>query len=167
MTGRTALRWRTRRDRDSGVAPLELLLLAPVIIALLALTVGAGRITIVQGSVDAAARDAARQASISRSPEAARTAALASADATLNQEGLRCSINTDDFEAAFGVPVGEPSTVTVTVQCTVNLSDLAVPGLPGSVPLSSKFSSPLDPYRGRTLGLGPARPVANLASGGN
>ena len=50
---------RSRRcRRDDGGTTLELLILAPVILALIALLVAAGRTSIAQGAVQAAARDA-------------------------------------------------------------------------------------------------------------
>src|SRR5208282_2447394 len=69
--------------RDEGNAALELVVLAPVLLFVLGLVVAAGRTSIAQGSVDAAARDAARQASISLTPGAAQAAALSSAKAAL------------------------------------------------------------------------------------
>jgi Flp pilus assembly protein TadG len=137
------------RDRESGNAALELVVLAPVLLFLLGLVIAAGRTTIAQGSVDAAARDAARQASISLTPDAAQSAALSSATAALSQDDLDCQPMVTVDTSQFGLPVGEPATVTATVTCTVSLSDLLVPGLPGSQTLSSTFTSPLDPYRER------------------
>ena len=66
MTGRA------HRQADDGNAALELVILAPVLLALLGLVIAAGRTSIAQGSVDAAARDAARQASISLTAAAAQ-----------------------------------------------------------------------------------------------
>lgn len=140
-------------DADAGNAPLELVILAPIIVLLICMVIAAGRTTIAQGSVDAAAREAARQASLARSPEAARAAAVGSARAELNGENLNCSpatVKTPGLNGAFAVPVGQPSSVTAYVTCRVSLSDLILPGLPGSVQLKSKFVSPLDPYRGRS-----------------
>jgi hypothetical protein len=100
--------------------------------------------------VAAAARDAARQASISLTPGAAETAAQASARAALSQDGLDChpqvTVDTSQFTS---VPVGQPASVTATVTCRVPLSDLVVPGLPGFRTLRFVFKSPLDPYRER------------------
>ncbi len=137
------------RGRDAGNAALELVILAPVILFLLGLVVAAGRTSVAQGSVAAAARDAARQASISLTPGAAQTAALTSARAALNQDGLDCDPVVRVNVTGFGVPVGEPATVQATVSCQVSLSSLLVPGLPGSRTLRATFTSPLDPYRGR------------------
>ena len=136
--------------RDTGNAALELVVLAPVILILLGLMVAAGRTSIAQGSVDAAARDAARQASIALTPAAAQAAALSSARAALAEDGLDCKptvhVDTRQFTA---VPVGLPAQVTATVRCRVPLSDLLVPGMPGSRLLSYTFTSPLDPFRER------------------
>jgi len=135
--------------RDEGNAALELVVLAPVLLFVLGLVVAAGRTSIAQGSVDAAARDAARQASISLTPGAAQAAALSSAKAALGRDGLDCNPVVTVNTAQFSVPVGEPATVTATVSCQVPLSDLLVPGLPGSRTLQFTFTSPLDPFRER------------------
>jgi Flp pilus assembly protein TadG len=138
-----------RRGRDTGNAALELVILAPVILFLLGLVIAAGRTSVAQGSVAAAARDAARQASISLTPGAAQTAALSSARAALGQDGLNCEPVVTVNVSGFGVPVGEPADVQATVTCRVSLSSLLVPGMPGSKTLQATFTSPLDPYRGR------------------
>ena len=145
MTRRTG-----RAAADEGNAALELVILAPVLLALLGLVIAAGRMSIAQGSVDAAARDAARQASISLTPAAAQAAGEASALAALRQDGLDCRpvvlINVSQFATT---QPGEQAAVTATVRCTVSLSDLALPGLPGSTRLQAEFTSPLDIYRSR------------------
>ncbi|HEX7996013.1 MAG TPA: TadE/TadG family type IV pilus assembly protein, partial [Streptosporangiaceae bacterium] len=81
---------RTKIADEDGNASLELLILAPVILALIGLVIAAGRTSVAQGSVDAAARDAARQASISMTVTAAHHAALSSANAALRADGLYC-----------------------------------------------------------------------------
>jgi hypothetical protein len=157
-----------RRPADAGNAALELVILAPILILLISMVIAAGRISIAQGSVDAAARQAARQASLARSPAEAQAAALATARAQLAQENLDCSpsVSLGALDAAFATPLGQPASVTVTIRCRVSLSGLVLRGLPGHVPLHYSFTSPLDPFRGRTLGLGPARLAVTPASGG-
>jgi hypothetical protein len=125
---------------------------------LIGMVVAAGRTTIAQGSVDAAARDAARQASIARSPAGALAAAQASASAALAGDNLDCTptIAMPGLDRAFAIPVGQPASVTAIVSCTVSLSDLLVPGLPGSRRLTGTFTSPIDPFRGRNPGSGGA-----------
>ena len=51
--------------------------------------------------------------------------------------------------SGFARPVGTPATVSVSITCVVNLSDVAIPGLPGTLPIAETISSPLDTYRGR------------------
>lgn len=136
--------------RDGGNAALELLILAPVILALIGLVIAAGRMSVAQGSVDAAARDAARQASIALTATAATQAALSTASAALRADGLHCRpVVSVDLAQAFATPLGQPASVTASVRCTVQLSDLLVPGVPGSRTLTARFTSPLDPYRSR------------------
>ena len=138
---------------ERGSAALELLILAPVLILLICMVIAAGRIAVARGAIDAAARDAARQASIARSPQEALSSAQSTAGAELGGERLNCSVLSVGLPGvyrAFATPLGQPTSVTATVRCTVSLSDLILPGMPGSVPLTFSFSSPLDPYRGRT-----------------
>jgi len=153
--GRRAPRrpWGRPLSSADGNAPLELLILAPVILFLIGLVIAAGRTSIAQGAVDAAARDAARQASISTSPAQAQVAAYSSAQAALRDDGLQCQpvVRLNDA-AGFAAPLGQAAQVSATVTCTVRLADLLVPGIPGSKRLSASFTSPLDPYRSRALG---------------
>ena len=151
MTGRWRRRW---RDRDEGSAALELVVLAPVLLVLLALVIAAGRTSIAQSSVDAAARDAARQASLSLTPYTAQQAGQASASQALQDDGLDCvmekvTVDTGGADSGFGVSPGTPAQVSATVSCTVPLSDLFLPGLSGVHRMTSTFTSPLDVYRER------------------
>lgn len=148
-----------RTGADSGNAPLELVMLAPVVLFLIGLVIAAGRITLAQGAVAAAARSAAREASISLSAATARQAAISTAVGTLSGDGLNCRPVVRLDLAGFAVPPGRSAMVSATVICTVRLSDLLVPGLPGSRTLRASFASPLDPYRSRALGPGPPRRV--------
>ena len=144
-------RWRCQAPNDGGNAPLELVILAPVVIFLIGLVIAAGRVLMAQAAVGAAAQAAARQASISLSAAAARQSAPPVALAVLRQDGLRCTPAVSLGLAGFGLPAGVPTQVSATVWCTVRLSDLLVPGLPWSRTLRARFVSPLDPYRARTL----------------
>lgn len=141
---------RPRKTRgEAGVASLELVILAPAIFAILALVIAAGRTSIADGAVAAAARDAARQASVASTPGEAQATALASARAGLRQDGLDCSPDVTVSTGGFSVPAGQQANVSAAVTCTVSLSDLLVPGMPGARTLRASFTSPLDPYRAR------------------
>jgi TadE-like protein len=148
----SARRWRRSLRTCDGSAALELVVLVPILLGLLGLVIAAGRTSLAQGSVDAAARDAARQASIALTPTAAVSAGSASAVAALRRDGLDCRpvvhIDTADFRT---VPPGQPAMVWATVTCTVPLASLALPGLPGSHTMLARFGSPLDIYRSRAL----------------
>ena len=73
----------------------------------------------------------------------------------IQQDGLRCvveTVNVDTGEqngTGFAIQAGTAATVSATVSCTVPLSDLALPGLPGSHTITATFDSPLDVYRQR------------------
>ena len=49
-------------------------------------------------------------------------------------------------ELAVAFRAGYP--VTVDARCTYPVGDLGLPGVPGSVRVSSSFTSPVDPNRG-------------------
>ncbi len=134
---------------QAGSITLELVILTPAVIFLLLLVYAAGRTSSADAAVAAAARDAARQASIARTQSTAQANALASARAALAQDGLGCSPTVTVNTAGFAVPVGQPATVSAVVTCTVHLSDLLLPGLPGSKTVQAAYTSPLDPYRSR------------------
>jgi Flp pilus assembly protein TadG len=141
-----------KADRSAGNAALELVILAPALLLLASLVIAAGRTSLAQNSVFAAARDAARQASISRTPQQAMAQARSGALSELAGQGLACdpaSVSLPNIASQFAIPPGLPATITVTVTCKVSLSDLLIPGLPGTKLLSATFSSPLDLYRGR------------------
>ena len=144
-------KWRDRQRTADGTAALELVILAMILLGLLGLVIAAGRTSLAQGSVDAAARDAARQASIALTPGAASLAALASATAALRHDGLDCRPVVSIDTAGFAAPPGQPAMVWATVTCTVPLSDLALPGLPGNLTMRARFGSALDIYRSRAL----------------
>jgi Flp pilus assembly protein TadG len=135
---------------DRGAVTLEFVVLAPVLLALIALLIVAGRVAIASNSVEAAADEAARSASISRTAAGARSAAQDGARRSLAQQDLRCSsVRVEVDTSGFGVAVGLPAQVRATVTCDVELGDLAVPGFPGSRTVTATAVSPLDTYRER------------------
>lgn len=138
---------------DRGSMSVEVAILAPAFLLLIALAAVAGRTAIAQNAIDLAAHDAARAASISRSAPQARRAAEAAALDTLQAQGLGCRPTVQVSTGGFAAPLGTPATVEVTVHCTVSFTDLALPGVPGSRPLAASFTSPIDQYRSRTLGF--------------
>lgn len=51
--------------------------------------------------------------------------------------------------SGYATDVGEAATVTATISCTANLSDIGVPGLPGAKTITASWTSPIDTYRAR------------------
>ncbi len=131
------------------------MLVAPIILMLIGLVIAAGRTSIAQGAVDAAAREAARQASLAPTEGDAVAAALAGAESALRADGLDCQprVFLPGLTAAFTTLPGQSAQVRARVVCVVRLSDLVVPGVPGSLRLTANFTSPLDPYRSRNLAV--------------
>lgn len=136
--------------RDRGSYALETVIIAPVFIMLLGLVIAAGRIHLASGVADSAAQSAARSASLAREADSAQRSAEQAARDSLRESGVTCSAMTVTVDASgLNAPVGEAATVTADVSCTVALSDVGLPGLPGSKTLRSEFTSSVDRYRAR------------------
>ncbi|MEU5234616.1 TadE/TadG family type IV pilus assembly protein [Streptomyces anulatus] len=147
-TRRRTVRQGLRRDRGSYA--LETAVLAPVTISLLLLMIALGRVTDADGAVDSAARAAARAASLERDAGTAQSAARAAADRSLQGEGITCTTSSVDIDTGgYALDLGVDATVTATIACTADLSDIGLPGLPGAKTLTASWSSPIDTYRGR------------------
>jgi Flp pilus assembly protein TadG len=140
------------RDRDDrGSMTLELVVWAPGLLLIISLLVMAGRVSSANAAVEQAAAEGARTASIARSPSAASTQALAAARESLAGQGLQCTHVTVTIDTSgFNTPPGRSATVTATVTCQVRLSDLAIPGLPGTRTVTETAVSSLDTFRERT-----------------
>lgn len=135
---------RRRPQGDRGSVTVELVVVAPVAVALLCLVALVGRTTGARGQVDGAARDAARAASIARNPAAAERAARQSADGSLSASGVRCART--DVSADVG-SFGPGGQVTVRVSCDIELSDLGLIGLSGTRTIETSAVEPIDLYR--------------------
>lgn len=128
---------------EGGTMTVELVLLTPLLLALLAFVLGLGRAADARGRLTGAARDAARAASLSPTPAAASAAARDTALADLQGAGLECTrpqVSTDTRQFRPG------GTVSVTIRCGLDLSDLVVSGLPGRTTLTATSAAPLDTY---------------------
>ena len=137
--------------QDDGSAALETVILAPPMLAIIAMAIIGMRIEVAGGAIEGAAHAAARAASIAGNPQAAQSAAFATANASLQQQGLKCAqlqvmVNT----AEFARPPGQQANVYVDITCVVALADVAAPGMPGSKSMNATFVSPIDVYRSRS-----------------
>ncbi|GAA2456008.1 pilus assembly protein [Actinomadura vinacea] len=142
---------RRRHDRcgDAGNAVVETAILAPLFILFLAALLTAMRIQHGSAVVSQAAADAARHASIARTATQAQTDATTSAMTTLRDKGLHCHPHVRLALSGFHDPAGESGTVTAQVTCVIQLSAVALPGMPGHRTVTKSHRSNIDPYRGR------------------
>ncbi|HMJ78500.1 MAG TPA: TadE family protein [Iamia sp.] len=135
---------------ERGAATVEMVLLTPLFLAVLAFLVLAGRLSTVSADVAAASRDAARAASLASTYSAAVDAAEETATGSLARQDVTCRNLT--------VELGDPSTfvaggeVEVRVACEVLLGDVALPGLPGSRIVGRTSTEVIDRWRS----VGPA-----------
>ena len=137
-------------NHEDGSVSLELAILAPAVLALLGLVIVAGRIEVAGGAVEQASAAAAREASLARTPQAARQAATQAAIDNLAGQDLHCTtLDISVDTTGFSVPVGRPAQVSARVTCIVRLGDIAVPGMPGSRTVTAQSDSILDQFRSR------------------
>lgn len=145
------LRARLADDHERGaVTTMEVVLLAPVIMAILGLMIFAGRYALASSSVEQAANAAARAASLAENDVQARDAASDIASITLVNQGLTCASTTVSADtSSFALPPGHVGTVDVSVTCVLNLTDLVWIPVGPSLTLEHEAQSVLDAYRPR------------------
>lgn len=138
----------SRLRNERGTAAVELALLAPVLVVLLAVVTAAGRMVETKSAVLQVARDASRAASEAPNPTAAHDAAIATALQVAEGLGLdpaRLSIVQDPHGFVRGAPY------VVSVSYDASLADLPGLGLlPGSVTLGATHAELIDAYRSRS-----------------
>jgi Flp pilus assembly protein TadG len=148
---------------DRGAASVEVAVLAPAFIALIVLAAVVGRVAVAHETIEVAAHDAARAASIERSAADAQAAAGEAVRERLELDGLRCTaLPALDFAGrvggdpttlaqAFDADLGADAAVVVEVSCTVSMADVAIEGLDvTNRTVSATYVSPLDRYRARS-----------------
>lgn len=140
------LPWRCPPEqRQRGAVTLELVLSLPIWVGLLLFVVMCGRLVTAQLDVDAAAHNAARAASLARTPHAANRDARAAVEQTLSDRKVACrdlTVVIDDGGLTPGIPV------RVQVSCGTKLSDLGLLGVPGTRTVTSTSVAPVDSWRG-------------------
>lgn len=138
-------RFRALRERpEAGSTTIEITLIAPLFILLFLLIVALGRVTDAHMKVEDAAHAAARAATLAPNAAAAQAAASTAAADSLAQAGVTCR----GFSVSASVGSLAPgSQVTVRVQCTVGLADVAGLRLPGASTQSATSVSVVDRYR--------------------
>ncbi|EWC64537.1 putative membrane protein [Actinokineospora spheciospongiae] len=94
--------------------------------------------------IDDAAHQAARAASIERTPSAATTAASTTAASALSSAGVACASLSVSASTGSLRPGG---TVSVTVACEVDFGDALILGVPAGKTLSATSVEPVDLWR--------------------
>lgn len=135
---------RSADDSDRGSMSLELVVIAPVLLLVLLLIVGLGRISHGTELVQQAALAGARAASLADTPGRAQVAADTAVQAALTDTGVSCVHATTSVDISQFHPGGQ---VSVTVTCTAALSDLEPTGLPDATTTSATATVPLETYR--------------------
>ena len=125
-----------------------LVILTPIMATLLFFVVAAGRLGVIESKLTFAARSAARAATQTQSVSAAQAAASTTAAATLNRLNTGCYGGSKISVLELDLRPG--GKVHLQVSCVVRLSDLAVPGLPGSRVVSADAISVVDRFRSGT-----------------
>ncbi|MCI0686314.1 MAG: pilus assembly protein [Sporichthyaceae bacterium] len=134
------------RRRERGSMTLEMVLLTPILVGFLGIVVVLGRITETGSEVTGAARDAARAASLQRTPTQAVAVAATTAADLLDAESIDCSTGASvAVDTSNWRPGGW---VQVRVSCVVRLEDVAFRYFPGSRTVEATAVSPLELFRG-------------------
>jgi hypothetical protein len=137
-----------RLRNEGGTAAVELALVAPVLLVLVAVVTAAGRVVETKSAVLSVARESARAAAEAPNAVAAHDAAIVTAQQVAEGLGLdpaRLSIVQDPHGFARGAPY------EVSVSYQVSMADLPGLGLlPGSVTLGAEHAELIDTYRSRS-----------------
>lgn len=128
---------------------VETAIILPVLLGMVGLLVVLATGALAQMTVDSAASQAARAASLERDTGTATASARQVAASTLTESGNTCRTSNVAVNAAgLRAPLGTPATVSVTVTCTVDLQ-VGLPGFPATRTLTATKTSPVDTYRSR------------------
>jgi Flp pilus assembly protein TadG len=129
---------------------VEAAVILPAILLFVALLLSLGRLALADQHVGAAASAAAPAAAHERTVPPAERAADEALTVALAEHNVACRRVSTGVEAS-GVArfLGEVGTVSVQVTCAVELSDVSLPGVPGTVSVTATRDAPVDPLRGR------------------
>ena len=137
--------------RERGHAPaIEAAIIIPGILLVVGVIVVLAHVVLARQELHAVASPAARAAALERSWSNAEQQAAEVIDRGLGESGLACTERGVVVASSGGsAPLGEESTVTVRLRCTVELSDVSLPLLPGSTTIEVETVSPVDRFRAR------------------
>lgn len=133
--------------RDCGSVAVETAVVAPALVVLMLLVVYAGRVSHLDASVQRAASEASRAATLAGTPESATQAATDAAWANLERTSTPCADLTIEIDTTDFRPGGS---VTATVRCGASMTDVALLGIPGSRTFTASSTEVIDRFRGGT-----------------
>jgi Flp pilus assembly protein TadG len=129
---------------DRGSLSVEYVIITPLLFLVFALIYVFGRIAQVDGVLDAGTRDAARVATQAPSYAQAQQAAERVVREEVGTGSSKCS---DTLDVSVSNNFSPGATITVRATCSYPVSDAGLPGAPGTLTVTSQFSSVLDPNR--------------------
>ncbi len=156
-TKRSTTRKQQRRQRaaERGTTTIELVALAPLIAALLLFGVFCGRIATTRQTVQRAARDAVRAASIAITRDDAAIALESVLAANLGTRRASCTHLAVDYSAiASDTGSGDDwdsGVIEIRLTCAIPTSDLGLLGLNGTKTFTAVAIEPVDTWRSRTI----------------
>ena len=134
----------TRRGRERGSAAVELVLVAPILVAMILIVVAGGRMVAARGHVNDAAYAAARAASLDANPDRALISGIDAAHDALADRGKSCANLTVSFAGTDFQPGGQ---VRVVATCVADLKDVAGFGIPGQKTYEATAVVPIEEHR--------------------
>ncbi|MCL2784433.1 MAG: hypothetical protein FWD55_03150 [Propionibacteriaceae bacterium] len=139
-----------RTQQTQGSISIEAVLIIPALLLFLALLLAIGRTAVVRADLHAAVVTGTRFAAMETSSSRGEAAAIQAIEDHLAREGVRCiTVNLTVNTSALDLPPGQAGAVSATATCVVSLADLMAPGLPGSIRISTSFTTSIDPYINR------------------
>ncbi|MEV3854963.1 TadE/TadG family type IV pilus assembly protein [Streptomyces sp. NPDC050095] len=132
------------RGNDRGSAAVEVVLVTPLLMIVLLVVVGLGRLVDVRLSVVDAAHQAARAASLARTEATAHADARRATQSALGTVNGACAkphvtLTTDALTPG--------ASTSARVVCTVAMADLVFAGFPGAIAVQASADSPIDVFR--------------------
>ncbi|MDY0817589.1 TadE/TadG family type IV pilus assembly protein [Cutibacterium avidum] len=136
------------RGYQRGAVAVEAALILPSLLMIAAMTAGGWRLSEVRADAQSAAEVAARAGSVASTVGEGH--AVGQRVAMTELAGTRCSDPAIIIDSsALALPVGSTGVTSARVRCTVRLSDLLVPGMPGALHVESTAHSTVDSHRER------------------
>ncbi|MBB1484647.1 pilus assembly protein [Tessaracoccus sp. MC1865] len=138
-----------RGERGLAVS-VEASVVLPALVLFIGLLLTLARGVLAEQHVGAAAAAGARAASLERSVPAAQREARSAIEQALLQRDVACRHTAVDTDAT-GVAraLGTQAAVTVSITCAVELADISLPFIPGTISVTAERASPVDPLRGK------------------